>query len=89
MSKHGNLRSGQKSNLVPCLEMDMPFDFHEVYKKLIDGASMVHFLIPERSIKTFHDCAEKKVIIPFTEKYLATAKHADVIWVQHLFDSLK
>ena len=57
--------------------------------KLIGGASMVHFLILERSIKSFHDCAEKKVIFSFTEKHLATAKHADVVWVQHLFDGPK
>ena len=88
LSKHGNLRSGQKSDLVPCLEADSPSDFNETDVKLIDGASMVHFLKPDTSMKTFHDYAEKKVI-PFIEKHLATAKRVDVIWDGYISDSLK
>ena len=88
LSKHGNLRSGQKSDLVPCLEADSPSDFNGADVKLIDGASMVHFLKPDGSIKTFRDYAEKKVI-PFTEKQLATAKRIDVIWDRYISDSLK
>ena len=88
LSKHGNLRSGQKSDLVPCLVADSPSDFNEAFVKLIDGASMVHFLKPDTSIKTFHDYAEKKVI-PFTEKHLATVKCIDVIWDRYISDSLK
>ena len=82
---HGNLRSGQKSDLVPCLEADSPSDFNGADVKLIDGASMVHFLKPDGSIKTI---CEKKVI-PFTEKQLATAKRIDVIWDRYISDSLK
>ena len=44
----------------------------------------------DRSIKTFFDHAEKKVIT-FIEKHLATSytKHVDVIWDRYLSDSLK
>ena len=42
--KHGVLRSGQKSDLLSCLEVDYPSDFDEADAKLIDGAHMVHFL---------------------------------------------
>ena len=87
LSKHGNLRSGQKSDLVSCLETDSTSDFDEPDVKLIDGASLVHSLRLDRRIKTFHDHAEKKVI-PFIGKHLATTKLV-VIWDQYLSDSLK
>ena len=73
LSKHGNLRSGQK-DLVSCLETDSTSDFDEADVQLIDGASLVHSLRLDRSIKRFHDYAEKKVI-PFIEEHLATTKH--------------
>ena len=57
LSKHGKLRSGQKSDLVPCLETGSPSDFDRADVKLIDGASMVHTLKLDRSINTFHDYA--------------------------------
>ena len=43
LSKHGVLRSGQKSDLLSCLEVDCPSDFDDVDAKLIDGAHVVHF----------------------------------------------
>ena len=43
LSKHGVLRSGQKSDLLPCRGVDCPSDFDEADTKLIDGANMVHF----------------------------------------------
>ena len=49
LSKHGNLRCGQKSDLVTCLETDLPSNFDGADVKLIDGASMVHCLRPERA----------------------------------------
>ena len=88
LSKHGKLRSGQKSDLVSCLKTDAPSDFDEADVKLIDGASMVHSLRCDKSIKTFREYAEKKVI-PFIEKHLATAKCVDVIWDRYLSESLK
>ena len=50
--------------------------------------TLVHSLRLDRSIKTFHDYAEKKVIT-FIEKNLATTKCVDVIWDRYLSDSLK
>ena len=55
--------------------------------KLIDGASLVHSLRLDRSIKRYRDYAEKKVI-PFIEEHLATTKHV-AIWDQYLSDSQK
>ena len=43
LSKHGILRNGQKSDLLPCWEVDCPSDFDEADAKLIDVANMVHF----------------------------------------------
>ena len=48
LAKHDVLRSGQKSDLLPCLEVDFPCDFDEADAKLID----VHFLRPDASIKS-------------------------------------
>ena len=44
LSKHGGIRSGQKSDWLSCLEVDCPSDFDEADAKPIDGAHMVHFL---------------------------------------------
>ena len=52
-TNHGNLRSGQKSDLVSCLETDSTSDFDEADVKLIDGASLIHSPRLDRSIKTF------------------------------------
>ena len=38
LSKHGVLRSDQKSDLPSCLEVECPSDFDEADAKLIDGA---------------------------------------------------
>ena len=45
LSKHGVLRSGRKSDLLSCLEVDCPSDFDEADAKLIDGTHMVHFFL--------------------------------------------
>ena len=79
------LKSGKKSDLVSCLETDSP---SEADVKLIDDTSMVHALRSDRSIKTFCDYTEKKMI-PFIKRHLTTAKHVDVIWDWYLSDSLK
>ena len=60
LSKHGVLRSGQKSDLLSCLEVDCPSDFDKADSKLFDGAHMVHVLRPDASIKSFCDYADKK-----------------------------
>ena len=78
LSKHGDLRSGQKSDLVSCLETNSILNFDEAEVELIDGASLVNSLRLDRSIKIFRDCAKKKVI-PLIDKHLATTKHV-VIW---------
>jgi len=56
--------------------------------KPIDGANMVHVLGSDRSIKTFHDYAENKVI-PFIKWHLINARRVDIIWDRYLSDSLK
>ena len=49
LSKHGVLRSGQKSWLLSCVEVDCPSDFDEADAKLIDRAHMVHLLMLDAS----------------------------------------
>ena len=65
LSKHGVLRSGQKSDLLSCLEVDCPSDFDEADAKRIDGAHVVHFFRPDASSKSFRDYADKKVILSY------------------------
>ena len=43
LSKHGILRNGQKSDLLPCWEVDCLSDVDEADAKLFDGANMVRF----------------------------------------------
>ena len=62
LSKHDVLRSGQKPDLLSCLEVVGPSDFDEAGGKLIYGSRMVHVLRPDASIKSFRDYADKKVI---------------------------
>ena len=62
LSKHGFPRSGQKPDLLFCLEVYCPSDFDEADGKLIDVARMVHVLRPDASIKSFRDYADKKMI---------------------------
>ena len=88
LSKHGVLRTGQKSDLLSCLEVDCPSDFDEADVKLIDGAHMVHFFRPDASIKSFCDYVDKKVI-SYIERQLANTKIVDVVWDRYLPDSLK
>ena len=83
LSKHGVIRSGQKSDWLSCLEVDCPSDFDEADGKPIDGAHMVHFVRPVPSIKSFRDYADKKVI-PYIERMLANTKRVDVIWDRYL-----
>ena len=45
LSKHGVLRSNQKSDLLSCLEVECPSDFDEADAKLIDGA---HWVVAKR-----------------------------------------
>ena len=85
LSKHGALRSGQKSDLLSCLEVDYLSDFDEADAKLIDGAHMVHFR-PDASIKSFRDYVNHNVI-PYIERHLANTKRVDVD--RYLPDSLK
>ena len=61
LSKHGVPRSGQKPDLLSCLEVDCPSDFDDAGGKLIYGARILHVLRPDASIKSFRDYAYKKV----------------------------
>ena len=88
LSKHGVLRSGQKSELLSCVEVDCPSDFDDADAKLIDRTHMVHFLMLDAIIKPFRDYADKKVI-PYIERQLANTKIVDVIWDRNLTYSLK
>ena len=88
LSKHGVLRSGQKSDLLFCLEIDCPSDFDEADSKLIDSAHMVHVLKPDASIKSLRDYADKKVT-PYIGAQLANTKRVDVIRDRYLPESLK
>ena len=89
LSKHGVQRSGHKSDLLSCLEVDCSSYFDEADAKLIDGVHMVDLFRPDASIKSFRDYADKKVIPYIIEKQLANSKRVDVIWDRYMHNSLK
>ena len=66
LSKHDVIRSGQKSDLLPCMEVDCPSDFDEADTKLIDGAHMVHVLRPGGEIFLCKGFTQATPTNPFT-----------------------
>jgi hypothetical protein len=85
----GELRHGQKSDLVKCLQklVEQNVDTPSVDAKIIDGAVVVQMLSPGLA-STFQDYADE-VFLPFVLRELRTAKRVDVIWDVYLPDSLK
>ena len=74
LSKHGIPRSGQKSDLLSCLEVECPSDVEEADAKLIDGA----FFKAGCEHRVIRDYADKTVI-PYIERQLANTKRVDGI----------
>ena len=88
LSDLGNLRLGQKSALLTCLNVaDQPASPKNFDAKVFDGSAVVHFL-PTSAVKTFDEHAEK-VFLPFMVHHLVDCNRIDCIWDRYITSSLK
>lgn len=90
LSEIGQLRKGNKSDLVKCL-VDLISSTNSCNPKaqviILDGAALVNMLRPGQA-KTFSDYAEQ-VFIPYILSQLEPVSRVDVIWDEYIQDSLK
>ena len=89
LSDHGNLRLGNKSDLLKCLEsnIDPVSDSPPADAVILDGPAVVHILMPKDS-KTFEDYATR-IFLPYISKQFQNACRVDLVWDIYLADSLK
>ena len=88
LSDLGNLRLGQKSALLTCLNVaDQPASSKNFDAEVFDGSAVVHFL-PTSAVKTFDEYAEK-VFLPFMVHHLEDCNSIDCIWDRYITSSLK
>lgn len=89
LSDNGQLRFGQKSDLLQCIENDTVTSLSNplVQCIVLDGAAIVQMLNPGKA-KTFLDYASQ-VFMPFIESQLSKVSRLDIVWDQYWSDSLK
>ena len=81
------MRTGQKSELITCLEVSTAFERPSVDAVVLDGAAIVNMLPPVKC-KTFKEYAET-VFLPYVVNYRAqNVKRIDLVWDRHLENSL-
>ncbi|KAK3740395.1 hypothetical protein QZH41_000916 [Actinostola sp. cb2023] len=89
LSEMGEMRSGQKADLVKCLEKvckettETPI----IEATVLDGAVIVQMLGP-RTATTFQEYIDM-IFKPFMLKQLETVKRVDIVWDVYKPDSLK
>lgn len=86
----GQMRQGDKHNLLECLEGNVTVShgtFFDVECKVLDGPAVVHFLVPG-TCDTFEDYA-KEVFLPYVGKELDNVSRIDIVWDVYKSDSLK
>ena len=91
ISKHGELRSCNKSELLKSLETvhTTPLsNTPNVDALLIDGAALINMLKPNGACKTFSDYAEQ-VYLPYIKEQLRKVQRVDVVWDRYIHNSLK
>ena len=91
ISQNGNLRFGQKSELLDCMEDKVQTvvisDVPVVNAKIFDGAAIVNMLKPLRN-STFEDYA-RLVFVAYFENKLKSIDRLDLVWDTYKPDSLK
>ena len=87
-SCHGKMPTGQKSELITCLEVSTAFERPSIDAVVLDGAAIVNML-PSGKCKTFKEYAET-VFLPYVVNYRAqNVKRIDLVWDRYLENSLK
>lgn len=88
LSEFGNLRQGQKSSVLECLNFDGQPQVPEKFDcKIIDAAAVVHYL-PTNGVTTFEDYAVN-TFVSYIHSKLRVADRVDVVSDRYLDDSLK
>ena len=93
LAELNNLRSGNKSYLVACLEanIDKYTEHPDVDIRVLDGAAIVQVLDPKKArvhVRTFGEYASD-VFLPVIYKHLNEVAHVEVIWDTYRPESLK
>ena len=91
ITDNGKMYFSSKSDLLQCFlsNSDDNLVIPKTYDCVIlDGAAIVHFLSPEKSVVTFLDYAKKR-FIPHLEKILLTCDRIDIVFDRYLTASLK
>ena len=89
LSKHGNLRSGTKSDLLRCINNDSTVEFACSLDAIFtDGAMMVH-THPSDNVKTFDENANSCILPYIIQQLSYVTCGLDVIWDIYILNSLK
>ncbi|KAJ8027927.1 hypothetical protein HOLleu_30024 [Holothuria leucospilota] len=87
----GGLRTGTKSDLMPCLENLVPvkedLSTPRVQVNILDGAGIINMLRPGTA-KTFQGYATD-VFVPHVTSQLQHVDRLDIVWDLYIADSLK
>ena len=88
----GHIRHCTKSDLVGCLQGTLPGREVPVHDpvadaEVLDGAAIVHLLLPKDVRTNFNDYAER-VFMPYIRRRLQNVKRLDVVWDRYLDNSL-
>ena len=82
LSCHGKMRTGQKSELITCVEVSTAFERPSVDAALVN-------MLPPGKCKTFKEYTET-VFLPYVVNYRAqNVKRIDLVWDRYLEKSLK
>ena len=89
LSKNQEMRSGNKADLIPCLESVAPPSTEKpaVNSIILDGTAIINMLKPMKA-KTFEEYAND-VYLPFIKRQLRDASRVDVVWDVYISNSLK
>lgn len=87
LSCHGHMRTGQKSELINCIEVNTKLQRPLVDAVVLDGAAIVNMLTPGKC-KTFKEYATT-VFLPYVIQQAQNVKRIDLVWDRYLPNSLK
>ena len=88
LSCNEKMRTGQKSDLITCIEVNTAFERPSVDAVVIDGAAIVNMLPPGKCT-TFKDYKEAG-FLPYIISYCTqNVKGIDLVWDRYLENSLK
>lgn len=87
LAQAGNLRAGNKADLIKCIELTTDVQSPTPDVIILDGAVIVQMLSPGTS-ETFEEYAQI-VFLPYVLKQLHSAERVDLVWDVYKEDSLK